>query len=295
MKRKISKRLIIQIISALLFNANFRGFAEGRIYTGKLKTLCLPGLNCYSCPGDMGSCPIGALQAVVSGRKHGFSFYVIGILIFFGVMLGRVICAFLCLFGLVQDLLYKIPLPKLKVPHKADRLLRYLKYVVLLVLVIILPTFAANRFGIGDPWFCKWLCPAGTLEGGLPLMAANENLRQAAGGLFTWKLAVLIVLLLASVVIYRPFCKYLCPLGAFYGLFSKVSIFSMEVDKEKCTLCGACEKSCKMGVKIRDEINSAECIRCGDCIGSCPEGAISRCVGGICKKEGKKSDGRTSC
>ena len=104
MKRKISKRLIIQIMSALLFNANFRGFAEGRIYTGKLKTACLPGLNCYSCPGALGSCPIGSLQAVVSGRKHGFSFYVIGILIFFAVVLGRLICAFLCLFGLVQDL-----------------------------------------------------------------------------------------------------------------------------------------------------------------------------------------------
>lgn len=295
MKRKISKRLIIQIISVLLFNANFRGFAEGRIYTGKLKTACLPGLNCYSCPGAMGSCPIGSLQAVVSGRKHGFSFYVIGILIFFGVVLGRLICAFLCLFGLVQDLLYKIPTPKLKVPVKIDKPLRYLKYAVLLILVIILPTFLSNRFGIGDPWFCKWLCPAGTLEGGLPLLAANENLRQAAGGLFVWKTAVLAVIVLASVFIYRPFCKYLCPLGAFYGLFGKVSIFRMKVDKEKCTLCGACEKRCGMGVDIRKEINSAECIRCGECIGACPEGAISRCVGIFDKKEGEKNNGRTSC
>lgn len=295
MKRKISKRLIIQIISALLFNANFRGFAEGRIYTGKLKTMCLPGLNCYSCPGALGSCPIGSLQSVLSGRKHNFSFYVIGILIFFGVVLGRLICAFLCLFGLVQDLLYKISVPKLRVPEKADKLLRWLKYLVLLVLVVILPTFVSNQFGIGEPWFCKWLCPAGTLEGGLPLLAASENLRQAAGGLFIWKLAVLIVIVLSSVFIYRPFCKYLCPLGAFYGLFSRVSIFRMKVDKEKCTLCGACEKSCKMGVEIRKNINSAECIRCGECIGSCPTGAISRCVGGFDKKEGENNHGRTSC
>ena len=196
-------------------------------------------------------------------------------------------------FGLVQDLLYKIPVPKLKVPKKVDKPLRYLKYAVLLVLVILLPAFLTNEFGIGQPYFCKWLCPAGTLEGGLPLLAANESLRQAAGSLFDWKLAVLIVIVLASMFIYRPFCKYLCPLGAFYGLFNKISFFRMNVDKEKCTLCGACEKGCKMGVEIRKNINSAECIRCGECGGHCPQGAISRSIGGCDKRKGEKNDGRT--
>lgn len=292
MKKKFSKRLIIQIISALLFNADFRGFAEGSIFTGKLKTLCLPGLNCYSCPGAMGSCPIGALQAVLTGRKHNFSFYVVGILIFFGVVFGRVICGFLCIFGLVQDLLYKIPAPKLKVPAKADRVLRYLKYAVLLILVIALPTFIHNRFGIGQPWFCKWLCPSGTLMGGLPLLAANESLRGTVGAQFVWKLAVLIAIVISSVFIYRPFCKYLCPLGAFYGLFNKISLFRMNVDKEKCIDCGACEKNCKMNVDVRRNINSAECIRCGDCSRACPVSAISRSVCGAYKKEGEKENGR---
>ncbi len=293
MKKKISKRTIIQLISALLFNSNFRGLAEGRIYTGNLKTVCVPGLNCYSCPGAVGSCPIGALQSVLSGRKHNFSFYVFGILILFGVVLGRLICGFLCLFGFIQDLLYKIPVPKLKVPKRVDKPLRYLKYAVLPVLVILLPAFLTNDFGIGQPYFCKWICPAGTLEGGIPLLAANENLRQAAGWLFNWKLAVLIVIIIASMFIYRPFCKYLCPLGAFYGFFNKVSVFRMSVDKEKCNLCGACEKSCKMGVEIRKNINSAECIRCGECIGTCSRGAISHTVCGSQKAKGDKKNGRT--
>lgn len=182
---------------------------------------------------------------------------------------------------------------RLSVPKRADKLLRYLKYAVLLVLVIILPAAVSNQFGIGEPWFCKWLCPAGTLEGGLPLLAASENLRQAAGALFNWKLAVLIIIVLASTFIYRPFCKYLCPLGAFYSLFNKVSFFRMNVDKEKCTLCGACEKGCKMGVEIRKNINSAECIRCGDCSRCCPHGAISRSLGGVDKRKGEKNHGRT--
>ena len=192
----------------------------------------------------------------------------------------------------MQDLLYKIPVPKLKVPKRADKLLRYLKYLVLLVLVIALPTFVHNRFGIGEPWFCKWLCPSGTLIGGLPLLAADENLRQAAGALFNWKLWVLIAIVLASMFIYRPFCKYLCPLGAFYGLFNKISFSRMNVDKEKCTDCGICEKKCKMNVDVRRNINSAECIRCGDCRRACPVGAISRSAGGFDKLKGEKKNGR---
>lgn len=267
-------RLSIQLLSAALVNGYAVGFAEGRIFTGPSKGICLPVLNCYSCPGALGACPIGALQAVLGGHKHNFAFYVLGMMMLFGVVLGRVICGFLCPFGLIQDLLHRIPTPKWIVPKPIDRPLRYLKYVLLVFLVILLPIFWTNSFGIAPPYFCKWICPAGTLEGAFPLMSKNVSLRSAIGALFHWKVAVLVVIVLSSIFIARPFCKYLCPLGAFYGLFHRFGWFQLHLEQSKCTGCKTCERNCPMNVEILKNINSAECIRCGKCKAVCPTNAI---------------------
>lgn len=270
----IKKRPFIQGLATLLTNANLQGFTTGRIFKGNTKVVCVPGLNCYSCPGAIGACPIGSLQAVLGGNKHNFTYYVFGILIFFGVLFGRFICGFLCPFGFIQDILYKIPLPKVKVSRKVDKPLRWLKYVVLVVMVILLPIFLTNEFGISSPYFCQWICPAGTLGGGIPLIIKNESLRNMLGFLFGWKMSLLILTVLASILIYRPFCKYLCPLGAVYSVFNNFSFYRMNVDKLKCNGCKACERQCKMNVEITKNINSLECIRCGECKEVCKQGAI---------------------
>lgn len=191
----------------------------------------------------------------------------------FGIVLGRVICGFLCPFGLLQDLLYKIPLKKHN-EFKFDKQLRYLKYIVLVLLVILGPMFLTNQFGEGDPLFCKYLCPAGTLEAGIPLAIANDGIRGALGALFSYKIAVLIIILFLSIKIYRPFCKFLCPLGGIDGLFNKFSFYQMSVDDHKCTMCNKCIEACKMNVDVINNINSMECIRCGDCVKVCPVDAI---------------------
>ena len=186
-------------------------------------------MNCYSCPGALGACPIGALQAVLTERHRRFPFYVLGYLTMIGLLAGRFVCGWLCLFGLLQELLYKIPTPKLRIPEKPDKTLRYLKYAVLLIMVVELPLIYRSKFGAGEPFFCKYLCPVGTLEGGIPLVLLNDMLRPALGQLFKWKMLLLVICILASVFIYRPFCKYICPLGAFYSLFQPVSLLKMEV------------------------------------------------------------------
>ena len=239
------KKNIIQALATLATNANLKGFFEGRIYTGNTKVACVPGLNCYSCPGAVGSCPIGSLQAVIGSKKFSISYYVLGIMILIGALLGRLVCGLLCPFGFVQDLLYKIPTPKFKIPEKIDRPLRYLKYAILLVFVILLPMFLTNQFGLGAPYFCKLICPAGTLGGALPLLATNEGLRSTIGFLFFWKLSILIIIVALSIFTYRPFCKYICPLGAFYSFFNKIGFYKMEFVSDKCVNCGLCEKSCK--------------------------------------------------
>ena len=141
-------------------------------------------------------------------------------------------------------------------------------------MVLVLPDRAANIIGQGDPWFCKWICPSGTLLGGIPQVLSTPALRSALGFLFSWKMGILLLILLLSTVNYRPFCKYLCPLGALYGLCNPISLYHLEVDKEKCTKCGACSKSCGMGVDVPKRPNSPECIRCGHCTTICPENAL---------------------
>jgi len=265
----------VQVISTALFNGYVIGFAEGKIFTGATKALCVPVLNCYSCPGALGACPIGALQAVIGGTKHSVSFYVIGSMMLFGTVFGRLICGFMCPFGLVQDLLYKVPLKKIHISERIDRPARYLKYLVALVLVVVLPTVLTNDFGMASPYFCKFLCPAGTLGGGIPLLVSNESIRATIGLLFGWKFFLLVAILVASILISRPFCKYLCPLGAFYSLFSRFSLFQMRLDQSKCVGCRRCVRVCIMDIDPTKSMGGPECIRCGGCASVCPAKAIA--------------------
>ncbi len=273
-KIRISFRRIVQLLFAAVTNGYIAGFLKGKIYTGPTKSICLPGLNCYSCPGALGSCPIGSLQAVLSSQGRYVSFYVVGFLMIVGALIGRVVCGFLCPFGLVQDLLYKIPFVKKWGKLPGDKWLKWLKYVILVLFVILLPLLVVDIVGQGQPWFCKYICPSGTLGAGIPLVALNQGLAAAAGGLFIWKIALLAILLVLSIMVYRPFCRYLCPLGAIYGLFNKISLYRYQVDPKTCISCKACQKACKWDIPAYQKPNSIECIRCGECKSACPTGAI---------------------
>ena len=266
-------RGLIQAGATLLTNIHLPNFLKGGIYQGKGKAVCVPGLNCYSCPAASGACPIGSFQAVVGSSKFSFSYYITGFLILLGVLLGRFICGFLCPFGWFQELLHKIPTKKLST--KRLKPLTYIKYAVLLFAVVLLPMLVTNDVGMGEPFFCKYLCPQGVLEGAIPLAAVNSGIRAALGALFSWKLCILITVVVLSVLFYRPFCKWLCPLGAFYALLNKVSLFGMKVDRHKCISCGKCAKACKMDVDVTKEPDHTECIRCGMCIRACPTKAVS--------------------
>ncbi len=267
-------RLLIQLGWAALTNGYIKGFAKGQIFTGASKYLCVPGMNCYSCPGALGSCPIGSLQATLNAREFKLSLYVLGILAVFGTLLGRFVCGFLCPFGLIQDLLFKIPFIKKIRRLPGEKGLRWLRFVFLGIFVILLPLFVIDFTGLGEPWFCKWICPVGTLEGGIPLVLLNNAMRGAAGFLFRWKLVILIITLLSSIIIYRPFCRYVCPLGAVYGLFNKISFYRIKIDSEKCVGCAACQKACKLDIPVWKNPDSMDCIRCGDCKSACPHNAI---------------------
>ena len=266
-----TKRKIMQLYFAVLFNANLKGFVTGNIYQGSTKIMCAPGINCYSCPGAIGACPLGSLQGAFSA-SHSTMYYVFGILLLYSVMFGRMICGWLCPFGLIQELLYKIKTPKLK-KSPVTRLLSYLKYVILVVFVFLIPiTYAFKDTPL--PAFCKYICPAGTIEGGLLLLSneVNASYFSMLGPIFTWKFLLMVSIVVGSVFAFRLFCRFLCPLGALYGLFNKISFFGVKVNMEKCTRCNLCVSHCKLDIH---HVGDQECISCGECIDVCPTKAIS--------------------
>lgn len=269
---KIDKRKIIQLTIGLLYNLHLVGFKDATIYTGELKKVCVPGLNCYSCPGAIAACPLGSLQNQIMNAKglNGiivkFPFYIIGMLVLFGTIFGRVICGFLCPFGLIQELLYKIKSFKIR-KNELTRKLSAIKYIILALFVIALPIV------LNSPSFCKYICPAGTFEAGLTHVLLNEKLKNTIGFLFSWKVLIMVIIFVASIFIYRIFCRFICPLGAIYSFFNKVSILGLKVDSAKCINCNACIDSCLMDVK---KVGDRECIECGDCIKKCKCDAIYR-------------------
>ena len=265
------KRKIVQVAAFVYSNTYIGNFVSGQIYKGRWKQFCNPGMNCYSCPAARLACPIGTMQAVSGSMNFKLSFYMIGFVLALGVVFGRAICGFFCPFGLIQELIYKIPFPK----KKLWKWLTYVKYVLLAVFVVIMPVTMVNELGMSSPAFCEYICPAGTLEGGIPLLSTHPELRATLGALFSVKACILIITLIGCLSVCRFFCKVMCPLGAIYGLLNKVSIYHMECNKKTCVSCGKCHNICPMDVDPVKNPNSAECIRCGKCVASCPKESLA--------------------
>ena len=284
-------RRLVQLYAALLYNANLKGFVDGHLYSGNLKAACVPGLNCYSCPGAIGSCPLGALQNALNAAGHTAPWYVMGILALFGVMLGRTVCGWICPMGLVQELLHRIPTPKIR-KSGVTRKLSSLKYVFLAVFVVAVPLIWGAGKGIILPAFCKYICPAGTLEGAVGLLQspANSSSFGQLRALFTGKWIIMLGIGLLCVFCFRAFCRFICPLGAIYGFFNRFALTGVKVNPDRCVDCGQCAARCPMDVR---HVGDHECISCGKCIAACDQGAIALKCGRITLKgpeTGKNAD-----
>jgi polyferredoxin len=251
-------------------------FGGSVIYQGPLKAVCHPGLNCYSCPGALLSCPVGAFQNFMASLRFStgglpqLGVIVVGYLGFIGSVVGRLTCGWMCPFGFIQDLLHKIPTRKFSLWKP----LRWVKYGVLAVLVVAMPVLYVDNSGLGHPWFCKLVCPAGTLEAALPLMALKPSLWSNVSVFFWNKFTIMVLVIIAAIFISRFFCRVLCPLGAFYSLFSRISLVQLKFIEGNCVECGACLRACPTGVVPNKEFDSPECIMCLRCVNSCHFGAL---------------------
>ncbi|MDP8229062.1 MAG: 4Fe-4S binding protein [Candidatus Electryoneaceae bacterium] len=264
--KKIDTLLVLRRISqigigTILLNGYFKVFTSKQIYDGPLKYGCVPGLNCHACPSATMGCPIGMLQHFMA--THRFPFYLIAFLAIIGLLSGRFTCGWLCPFGLLQDSLHWFKKLRIRIP----KALNYFKYVVLVVVTIAIPYFTYEH------WFSK-LCPCGALIAGIPWALWNPTdpnfempviPAEAMGAMFFLKLWILGVFFVLFLLIKRPFCRTICPLGAIYALFNRISLVSLKV-KESCTNCGMCNELCPMDLDISTEINSENCIKCLDCL-----------------------------
>ena len=282
----------VQTLFFFLTNGYWNFPVTRSLYKGPLKLVCSPGLNCFSCPAATTYCPLGALQQLFAGIRLSWQtgqihvgLYVLGAMGAMGGLFGRMICGWACPFGLLQDLLHKIPSPKFGIPNG----LRYVKYLLLAFMVVILPLVVVDVSGNGQTWFCKYICPAGTLEAGLPMLALRPSLRAGLGWIFVLKISILVGVLTASVFTSRPFCRVGCPLGAFYALFNRSRLVRLSLDNAKCTDCGGCRSVCPMGLQFNQSPNDRECISCLACRKHCPSKAVGLEVGGW--KIGEKGQG----
>jgi len=276
---KITRKLS-QTTFALLQNFYLVGFFTSGMYSGYFKGFCCPSLNCASCPAALFGCPIGMLQNSLASlkaltlKKATFILgYVVSFFLIYGVLLGRFVCGWVCPFGFLQELLYKFPAPKVDFTQKFSPL-KKLKWGVLVLLCLTLPLTALNSLGYGEPWFCKYLCPAGTLEAGITHLFIMPSLFTLVGTTFFIKVFFLLLILMLCIMENRFFCKTLCPLGLIYGIFNKFSLITLTIDKEKCNACGLCQKVCPVKLNPLEGLDSIECIRCLNCLKVCPKKAI---------------------
>ena len=224
-------------------------------------SMCSPVFHCYACPLATFACPIGVIAQF--SALHVFPFIAVGLLIAVGALFGSLICGWVCPFGFLQDLAAKVPTPKFDLP----RFTGYGRYVMLVGTVLAVPYF----FGEQHPLFVCRICPAGALEAAVP----NVVSQAIAGQQVVWpnaiKLIILGLFLIAIFFMRRPWCRVLCPLGAIFSLFNRVSAFFLRFDASECTHCERCHQMCEYGIEPEKTPNDLRCIRCLECTKCSPQ------------------------
>lgn len=182
------------------------------------------------------------------------------------LFLGRFFCGWMCAFGALSDFIAvvsgKIFKRKFKINEKADRILKYTKYIWLCFLIIAVWSLGTKAFSSANPWDAFGMLL--TLGKAPDFSYVVSNLAPA--------LIILILIIFASFFVERFFCRYMCPLGAIFSIVSKPRITSIKKPKDKCGKCRVCTNSCPMGIPLykKDSFKSGECIHCFECVTACP-------------------------
>ena len=231
----------------------------------EFKWLCNPVLSCHSCALSWFACPIGVFIHYSGYRV--FPFLALGMVLLLGIILGRLLCGWVCPFGFLQDLLHKIPSPKFRLPAWSSGL----KYVVLVFLVLGFPYVLGEHTRYS---FCR-VCPAAALQVALPdWVRAGFPVETVA---FWMRISILAGVIALAVACSRSFCKALCPIGAILGPLNYLSFWRVKTPPENCLSCRKCDRVCAMDGAPSRRIargippsRSQDCILCYECRDACP-------------------------
>jgi len=180
---------------------------------------------------------------------------------------GRFFCGWMCSFGSMGDAIYGIRRKVLRKsanpPKSLDRILKYVKYILLFGIIVFIWGLQLITIPAGvNPW---------DLFGMLLSFGNWPSVYELAQG---WTPAILLLLavIAGSFLIERFFCRYLCPLGAYFSIISKIRPLIIVKHREECGACSRCTKKCSMGITLSqvDEVHSGECINCMECVNNCP-------------------------
>jgi len=214
-------------------------------------------------------CPFGGIETLYKFAAGGelvkriepSNIVMLALVVIIGIVLSRFFCGWICAFGALQGIFgslgRKVFKKRFTVPQKLDSVLRWFKYVVLVAIVAgswITGTLIIRPY---DPWAAY-----GHLSAGLGAVWAE----------FAIGFIILVLSLLLSMLYERAFCKYVCPLGAFNAILSRIPLFRIRREASTCISCSKCDRACPMNIDVMkpDAVNSAECIACFECVTTCP-------------------------
>lgn len=229
----------------------------------QLNNVCNPVLSCHSCALSWFACPVGVLSHFANWQV--MTFVAVGTILLVGVLVGRVLCGWVCPFGFIQDLLARIKVKKFTLPAWTG----YFKYVVLIVTVFLLPYLFKPEYS-----FCV-ACPAAALEVTVPSLIQGES-SFSTGTLI--KLGSLLAVVGFAIFSKRAFCKVLCPIGALMAPFNYFSFWRVRKPTENCVSCHRCDRQCPANIrpekKIKNEKDpnrTLDCVVCHKCRDVCPQ------------------------
>ncbi|HNU60815.1 MAG TPA: 4Fe-4S binding protein [Methanofastidiosum sp.] len=198
-------------------------------------------------------CVVGSLQQLalysIGAIKGNYLYWSLLFIlpIGFSVVFGRIFCGYACPIGAWQQLLAGIgsKLTKFRMPQKLDKVLKYFKYLFALIIVGVVVSTRYPFFQKIDP-FSYLFSFNFTLYGIISVAIVSG----------------------ASLIISRPFCRYICPYGAVLAIFSKFSIYKIKA-KNGCKNCTLCDRVCETDAITKGIVDQSECIRCKKCIDAC--------------------------
>lgn len=211
-------------------------------------------------------CPFGAVETMARlategrfvGKTHPSNMWMLLASTAATVLVGALFCGWLCPLGSVQSWVGKLGRRifgrryNTFVPQRLDRVLGYLRYAVLGLIVVETTRAAHLVFAAYDPYYAL--------------------VRFWTGDALPSAIAVLAVVLAASLLVERPWCRWLCPFGAVQGLLQALAPWKIRRDAALCTDCGCCSRACPMRIAVADKavVRDTRCNRCGECLAACP-------------------------